>query len=126
MQCRRGWATISGTSRGSVIVLALVALVVAGASAAGETRPALRVAGTDPVTVRGSGFRASERVRVTLETTGFKRAQQTRTTTAGTFRASFDLPGAVDLCNSGLVVTAHGGEGDAATAKVVPRACPPA
>jgi hypothetical protein len=111
--------------RGLLTLLVLAAIVVGAASAASMARPSLRVAGLDPVTVRGSSFHARERVKVTLVSGALKRTLSVRTSAAGRFTATFDLLTPLDPCIAGWAVTAIGAEGDRASAKGPLRQCPP-
>lgn len=88
--------------------------------------PALRVSGTDPVIVRGNGFRPSESVRVSFSAGAVKRVTHTRSSSRGLFTVKFNVATPYDPCSGGLLITAHGGTGDRASLKLVPRACPPA
>jgi hypothetical protein len=107
-----------------VRALAAVALlVVSGWTAGGgESRPALRVVATAPVTVAGTGFAAGERVRLTLR--AGRARPSTRTVDAGRdgrFRARFNALLAVEPCSGTLVVTAAGSRGSRASWKRVCR-----
>jgi hypothetical protein len=107
------------------VALAVVLLVLAGVASA-ATRPALRlVSASDPVIVKGTGFRAKERVRVTVKvatpaTTWRRNVVTTRT---GSFRAVID---AAPAGRCGLNVRATGSRGSVATLKLPPLpACMP-
>jgi hypothetical protein len=108
----------------------LACLIAAAASAAAvqaaATRPTLRLVEKAPLTLRGSGFQAGERVRVTVAVDGPRRTRSTRASRTGAF--TVELPAIVvyDPCLSSLVATAVGARGDSATLKYPQRACPPA
>jgi hypothetical protein len=102
----------------------LAALVVAGLASA-STRPSLRVLRTDPITVRGTHFRARERVRVTLRYATTRKTRTVRTSSTGAFTAALDTPATLDPCTDGFSVVAVGGSGERAVVKFVPRECPP-
>jgi hypothetical protein len=106
-------------------LVVFVALVLAGGAAAAP-RPALRLLSeTDPMIVKGTGFRAKERVTVTLKVvtpaaTWRRTVVATRT---GTFRA---VMGSEQLGRCGFNVRATGSRGSVATLKSPPLpACMP-
>ena len=101
--------------------LALVAgaaLLVTGlADAATATGPSLRLTSTKPFVVKGSRFRAPERVLVTVTIKRQQYSRRVRTTT-GQFAVRFDSV-QYDRCN-GFTVRAVGARGDGATLKRPP------
>jgi hypothetical protein len=104
-----------------------VAVFGLGGEAGGTTasHPRLALDGTRPLSVRGSGFRAHERVRLVLHRPAGARHRRATAGAGGTFSAAFRGV-AVDRC-SGFWVSASGSEGS--RAKLVRRArpqCPPA
>jgi hypothetical protein len=105
-------------------VALLAALALAGLASA-STRPSLRVLRLDPLTVRGTHFRAGERVRVTLRYAETRKTRRVRVSSAGTFTTAFDTTTQLDPCTSGFSVVAVGASGERAVVKVVPHECPP-
>lgn len=107
--------------------LALAAAVVAAATAvsaspaATERRATLRLVTAHPITLRGTGFDAAERVQVTVHSSGFTRTKQTRSND-GAFTVTFRLP--FDRCN-GLLAVARGSSGTVARYKLPQLLCPP-
>jgi len=102
-----------------VALLAVVAVALP-TRAAGTQQAEVRVVTMSPLVVRGTGFKAHERVRVTAAPGGVRRV---RSRANGHFTASF--PGSVDRC-VGLSVVATGTRGDQAALKLPQPACPPA
>ena len=87
---------------------------------AASVQPALRLVTVRPLEVRGSNFKAKERVKVTL----YARTEKVRRTTAteaGSFTTSF---GAVPLSHcDGFLIRAVGSQGSVATTKIPRPAC---
>lgn len=111
----------------TTISLALLVGVVPlawGSSAA--RKPALRFAAHAPVKIKGTQFRAGERVRVTLTLNGGTRAKRTRATQVGSFGVTFWAARVTDRCNSDVFARAEGARGSVATAKLPQLQCPPA
>jgi hypothetical protein len=113
---------------GSVKLLLTSALVAAAAAApsmlaAAPPAPALSVAGTQPVAVRGAHFLPHEWVRVTVLAKGSHTARPHASGT-GTFTVTF--PGLLLGACAGLQVRAVGSRGSVATLKLPRRACMPA
>jgi hypothetical protein len=101
----------------------LLLLVGAGLAQADATqRPALRLAATDPLVVRGVHFYPSERVRVTVRS-GSIWTRRVRTTERGSFRVAF-ANATRDRCEF-LVATANGVRGDHAFLRIAPAECAP-
>jgi hypothetical protein len=105
--------------------LGIVALVLAGVASAAP-RPAIKLLSeTDPMIVKGTGFRAKERVRITVTvktpaSTWRRNAVATRT---GAFRATIGL---VQVGRCGFNIRATGARGSVATLKSPPLpACMP-
>jgi hypothetical protein len=88
-------------------------------------RARLRITADDPIHVLGLHFRARETVHLTVAYASVRKERTVHTSRLGAFGTSFDATTPLDPCNDTLVVTATGSRGDAATAKVMPRACPP-
>ena len=103
----------------SLAVLLAVAAVAVPTGAAGVSRAKVRVVTLSPLVIRGTGFKAHERVRVTATPGGVRRVVSRAN---GTFRAVF--AGSVDRC-VGLTVRAAGARGDEAALKLPQPACPP-
>jgi hypothetical protein len=92
-----------------VKVLALVCvLLVSG----GATRPALRPLDLDPLTLRGTGFRANERVTLLVAVPAVVKSSRVRANARGRFRVVFRF--AVGRCDP-AVVQAIGARGSRAT-----------
>ena len=75
-------------------VVAVLGLVIAVAPASGATRATLRVAGTEPLAVRGVAFRPGERVSLTAMTLLGPKRTVVRASHLGRFAATFRLPDA--------------------------------
>jgi hypothetical protein len=103
-----------------VVVLAVVCAVAVPSLAGGASRARVRIVTLSPLVVRGSGFKARERIRVTATPGGVRHVVSTA---GGRFRATFAAP--VDRC-LGLSVAAVGARGDRAALKLPQPACPPA
>jgi hypothetical protein len=105
--------------------LGIVALVLAGAASAAP-RPTIKlVSENDPMIVRGTGFRAKERVKVTVtvKTPASTWRRTVVATRTGTFRATIGL---VQTGRCGFNVRATGARGSVATLKTPPLpACMP-
>jgi hypothetical protein len=115
-------ASLGIMRRGFLIVL--VAGALAGTAAA-QTKPTLRLLAQSPLTVRGVGFHAKEKVRVTVAVSSVKRVRVVRTTAAGAFTVEISNVTPYDPCNDTLRVNAAGAIGDTAVLKLPQRACPP-
>ena len=99
--------------------LLVVAAVAVPTTARGLTHAKVRVVTLSPLAVRGTGFKAHERVRVTASPGGTRRV---RARGDGSFRVAFSMP--ADRC-AGLSVSAVGARGDRASLKLPQMACPP-
>jgi len=108
--------------RGFLIVF--VAGALAGTAGA-QVKPTLRLLAKSPLTVRGVGFHAKEKVRVTVDVSSVNRVRVVRTTAAGAFTVEISNVLSYDPCNDTLVVKAAGAIGDKAVLKLPQRACPP-
>jgi hypothetical protein len=102
------------------LAAALMALSAVSAGAA-ACPPTLRLVGTQPLLLRGSGFHPRERVRVTAPA---RSARVVRTTRRGTFRVELEKTTPTDRC-SAFAVVARGAHGETVILKVRPQ-CPPA
>jgi hypothetical protein len=92
----------------------------AGAPAAASARPVLMPAGTEPFRVRGTGFRAGERVRLAITpSAGAPIVRRVHASRAGTFTASFQ---GVDACG-GVEGVATGGHGSRASFQLSSLGC---
>ena len=107
------------------LAVLVIALLVATAASGAVPTAKVRFVSANPATVRGSGFVARERVRLTLTAPGTKRTRVVRTSARGAFTVGFGLPDGFDRCKDGLLVTAVGGRGDRAGAKLPQPECPP-
>jgi hypothetical protein len=99
----------------AAVVLALV-WVSAGLSSPARPKPHLRLLDRTPVTLKGTYFRAGERVRVTVTTTETQ-TRVLRASRLGSFTAQFENV-TVGRCG-GLAVRAVGARGAQATLKVL-------
>lgn len=109
--------------RAFIAGLAIVAIGGLASTAGGRPdtskRPTLNLVKRAPLTVRGTNFKARERVRVTA----VRRQWRARATLRGAFVLTLS---GVDRC-SWVRVVAVGDEGSRATLKALPApACPPA
>jgi len=105
--------------------LVLLALVPAGtavdSTAAGKAR--LRLLDPAPVTVRGTGFAAGERVSVSVRGLGGLTRKSVTAGRRGGWTATFRNR-AYDRCG-GLIVVAVGNRGSRAGLRLPPGLCPP-
>jgi hypothetical protein len=107
-----------------LVLLALVIALGGTATASAGSSARVRFSSTDPVTIRGTGFYAGERVRVTLRGPDVKRVRVVVTTPRGAFMARFGSVG-IDRCTDSLYAAAVGRRGDRAGAKLPQPQCPP-
>jgi hypothetical protein len=105
--------------------LALLVAVSVIATADAKTAPKLRLAGTQPVVVRGTGFKTVERITVTTVVDGSRHVRVVRSTRSGGFVATFTTIARLDPCSSSFRAYATGARGDKASLTVGQRACPP-
>ena len=99
-----------------LLLAAILAAVAAAPSGLARTHPTIDVTRIIPITVKGSGFKAGERVTVVVRSPAFHR----KTVTAsrrGTFIAAFRS--AASKCAS-IHATATGNKGSRASAYVPP------
>jgi hypothetical protein len=101
------------------VFLALPAAASSGGSAS-SPRAALRVADVAPFSVRGSGFRAQERVRIVAQVRG-RHVKAIVATATGTFRVRF-VGVSLPAC-AGYLVRATGNKGSRAYLRHIPE-CP--
>jgi hypothetical protein len=106
------------------IIALSIAAVATGAASASPTsttaRPSVRVSDLNPFTVRGTNFKARERVRVVISS---KKHRTTRTVTAngrGSFRTAFAFK--LRGCDE-YSVRATGGGGSRAAVKSSQQSC---
>jgi hypothetical protein len=104
-------------------MIAITSLTVAAPAAPRQARVALRIVDTSPLTVRGTGWHARERVRVKVaaEATTTRTVQ---TTLAGAFTTAFPTV-TVQRCGDPVWITAIGASGARATVKLPVPECPP-
>jgi hypothetical protein len=103
--------------------LALAVPAAAHVDSTGKRSAALKLAGSHPVSLRGSKFLAGERVTVTARSAGVKRSRTVTAGGAGAFVARFaNLP--FDRCQ-GFLAVARGARGSVATLKLPDLMCPP-
>lgn len=102
-----------------------LAVVVAGAAHARELAapPVLRLAGQQPLVVRGERFAPGERVVVTALTLIGPKRNVVRASPVGRFGVTFRLP--AQPCGKAFAVRAVGGLGNRAIVWVPSRACVP-
>ena len=105
-----------------VVLLGAAAALANGAQQARPARAALALKSRDPVTVRGTGFKAHSRVTVTLFD-GHTFVRRPLADRLGTFTASF--PAAIDRCTAWLVTASQPGRAPAVLHGAKPE-CPPA
>lgn len=105
-----------------VTALALGLALVAGANAA-QQQASIRIVRVAPLTVRGEGFDAGQRVRLVATTGRARDRAVARATGTGTFTARFSMLFAVEPCHGTLVVAVTNPAGVRATTK---RPCRPA
>ena len=110
-----------GVAVAAVAGIALVLGLAAWTAPPTGSKPALRLLDSSPLAVKGSSFRAGERVQVVTSTGALVRV---RAGSRGGFVARFPTV-LVDPCN-GVVVNALGSRGSRASFKLPARQCPPA
>lgn len=97
--------------------IAFCAGAVGLAARSPATKPALLVTSVNPLTVRGQGFQAGERLTVLLATSTGKTLRTVRATPAGTFRVVFPVY-AINRCSDTSVLRAWGDRGSRVTEKL--------
>jgi hypothetical protein len=114
------------SGRRLIAALALGAALAAPSALGAASSPAIRPLGTAPLTVRGTHFKARERVRVTVQAAGRSSVRRILVRADGTFTLEFTGL-AIDRC-LGYSLSAAGSSGDRAAwaQKLPPPACPPA
>lgn len=100
----------------------LLAAVPTAGGAAVVTKPSLRATSTSPVTLRGVGFKADERVRVTARIDGARLLRIVRATRTGTFTVVFTGTSPRNPCT--MEAFASGSAGSRAVLKLSERMCP--
>jgi hypothetical protein len=93
---------LASASVALLVLLGVAAALASGAQPAHESRAALTISRRNPVTVRGTGFKAQTHVRVTLFV-GQKQVRRPLANARGTFTTAFSA--VIDRC-SGFTVTA--------------------
>jgi hypothetical protein len=112
--------------RGLVVTVALVSALIAGvacADASVDTTTRVRMLDTAPVTLRGIGFAAGERVRLTVSLGELVAARMLRAGVAGGFTTTFASM-RYGRCGPPLSVKAVGSRGSRVSWKLVPLECP--
>jgi len=104
------------------LVSGAFALLVAQGLAAPAVVPTLRLVKLTPLTLRGSSFRATERVRITLTFRRIRAVRALHADRSGRFTFRYTTLLALEPCRGSIVVTAVGASGRTATWK---RACRP-
>ena len=104
------------------LLLAAAATLANGAQSAQPARAALALKSRDPVTVRGTGFKAHSRVKVTLFD-GHTLVRRPTADRLGTFNASF--PAAIDRCTAWSITATQLGRAPVVLRGARPE-CPPA
>jgi hypothetical protein len=108
--------------RAAIALLVLVLGTTGGPVAAAPKRhPVLTLVRSTPLVVRGSGFRAGERVRITLMSPRPVRASSRTATRAGTFKARIDMTPI--LCERTRSVVAIGDRGSRAALELDRDSC---
>jgi hypothetical protein len=101
-------------------------LGVSGAAAVQAKRPPqLQVTKLTPLEVRGSFFRARERVRLTVSYSDAQRSRVIRASRVGSFAATFQTL-YLERCGGAVIVSAVGARGSRARTQLTPPSvCPP-
>lgn len=110
----------------AVLALAAVTIAVAPAATAETSKRTakLQLAGGNPLTLRGVGFFAGERVRVRVVAGSAKKSKIVYAGRAGRFQVGFPTMIPFDRCN-GLFAEAVGARGSLARLKLPQPLCPP-
>jgi hypothetical protein len=87
-------------------------------------RPTLRLVDSTPIVLRGSHFRAHERVLVRLTVSELERARNVRANAAGSFTVTYASV-SFDRCSADFSAVATGRSGSRASVKLAQLACPP-
>jgi hypothetical protein len=104
--------------KGPAILALVCSAVVALAPFADATAPRIWLASKDPVTVRGTGFHARERLALSVVAPGVERQRTLRASPAGTVTARFPDTSIEATCGR-IVVRATGARGAAVVWKNV-------
>ena len=105
------------------ILLAALLLALVAVAAAAAAPPTLRVVDQSPLVIRGSGFKAGEKVRVVLSLTTMRRYRDVAAGTAGGFTARFTVTPA--QCSLVRSLSAVGSRGSRATRELRLDCVPP-
>ncbi|MGN6871108.1 MAG: hypothetical protein ACTHMY_22160 [Solirubrobacteraceae bacterium] len=106
-----------------LVLLATAATLAVGAPRAHQARAALVLTKRNPVTVRGTGFKANSRVRVTLLDTQ-KLVRRPLANSRGTFTTTFSSV-VIDRCSGWTVTASQPGRANVILHGPKPE-CPPA
>jgi hypothetical protein len=104
------------------LLIAVLVLAVAPASAQAIRHGHVRLTGISPATVHGSGFYARERVTVTIRGASAVLQKRVVSTTGGAFTVRFGRAAPAGGCQ-GISVSAVGARGDRADWKTAPAVC---
>lgn len=107
---------------GVIALLAAVLIALGSAPAATAREPQVRLAGVDPIAVRGAGFIPRERVAVTVRTTAATMRLRLTSSKTGRFVARFGRSLPAGTCGE-VAIRAVGARGDQAAWKSPPRLC---
>ena len=113
---------LAGALVALLVLLGAVAALASGAPRAHQARAALRITRSNPVTVRGTGFKPRARVRVTL-LVGHKQTRRPLTNAHGTFTTTFSE--VLDRCSGWTVAASQPGRATVFLHGAKPE-CPPA
>jgi hypothetical protein len=102
--------------------LLVFATCVGAAPASTANSPALRVISEHPLSVRGTGFDARERVRVTVRADQRTWARDTRAGVRGGFTVVFRAR--IDFCSAQVRIVAVGRSSGTVRARIPIRVCP--
>ena len=107
----------------ALITASLVLTAAAGAAASSQSRPTLRITAGAPLTLRGAGFVARERVMVRVTTDRLRAVKRLRASATGGFTVRFDGV-AVYPCTITSAVAVAVASGRSAAVKMPPAQCP--
>lgn len=119
---RRSHIRLAGAFVALLVLLGAAATLAIGAPRAHQARATLVMTTRNPVSVRGTGFRAHTRVRVTLFAPQ-KQVRRPLTNSRGTFTANFSA--VIDRCSGWTVTAAQPGRATVVLHGARPE-CPPA
>lgn len=119
MQRGVGWPAVA------VVAIVMAVFVSSALATPMSTTPRLVLAAVKPLTIKGTGFRATERVRVTVRVGGRSYLRQIRAV-RGVITAAFVNVPRLDRCMTELRAVATGAKGSRASLKLAQLQCPPA